>query len=149
MLESNFPIVSWLMCHCAVCCAMLSHSDMSVSLRCHGLHAVRQAPLSMRILQARSLEWVARPSSRGSSQPRDGLQVSRIAGGFSTVGVIHSRWIRDAPFPIRVVFGSQSIAALLLFSSSACPTLCHPMDCSTSGLPVPHYLPEFAEVHIH
>ena len=29
-----------------------------------------QAPLSMGILQARILEWVAMPSSRGSSQPR-------------------------------------------------------------------------------
>ena len=34
------------------------------------------------ILQARILQWVAFPSSRGSSQPRDGTQVSRIAGGF-------------------------------------------------------------------
>ena len=32
------------------------------------------------ILQARILEWVAFPSARGSSQPRDGTQVSRIAG---------------------------------------------------------------------
>ena len=30
-----------------------------------------QALLSMGILQARILEWVAMPSSRGSSQPRD------------------------------------------------------------------------------
>ena len=30
-----------------------------------------QAPLSMGILQARILEWVAMLSSRGSSQPRD------------------------------------------------------------------------------
>ena len=37
------------------------------------------------ILQARRLEWVAMPSSRGSSQPRDRTQVSRIAGGFFTV----------------------------------------------------------------
>ena len=37
------------------------------------------------ILQARILEWVAMPSSRGSSQPRDRAQVSRIAGGFFTV----------------------------------------------------------------
>ena len=36
------------------------------------------------ILQARILEWVAFPSSRGSSQPRDGIQVSHIAGGFFT-----------------------------------------------------------------
>ena len=32
------------------------------------------------ILQARALEWVASPFSRGSSQPRDGTQVSHIAG---------------------------------------------------------------------
>ena len=38
-----------------------------------------------RILQARILEWVAMPSSRGSSQPREGTQVSCIAGGFFTV----------------------------------------------------------------
>ena len=36
------------------------------------------------ILQARILEWVAIPFSRGSSQPRDQIQVSRIAGGFFT-----------------------------------------------------------------
>ena len=36
------------------------------------------------ILQARKLEWVAFPFSRGSSQPRDWTQVSRIAGGFFT-----------------------------------------------------------------
>ena len=34
------------------------------------------------ILQARILEWVAFPFSRGSSQPRDQTQVSRIAGRF-------------------------------------------------------------------
>ena len=34
------------------------------------------------ILQARILEWVAFPFSRGSSQPRDRTQVSHIAGGF-------------------------------------------------------------------
>ena len=34
------------------------------------------------ILQARILEWVAFPFSTGSSQPRDGTQVSHIAGTF-------------------------------------------------------------------
>ena len=34
------------------------------------------------ILQARILEGVAFPFSRGSSQPRDQTQVSHIAGGF-------------------------------------------------------------------
>ena len=36
------------------------------------------------ILQARILEWVAFPFSKGSSQPSDQPQVSRIAGGFFT-----------------------------------------------------------------
>ena len=38
------------------------------------------------ILQARILEWVAFPFSRGSSQPRDQTQVSCIAGGFCISG---------------------------------------------------------------
>ena len=37
------------------------------------------------ILQARILEWVAIPFSRGSSQPRDRTQVSHIAGRFFTI----------------------------------------------------------------
>ena len=36
-------------------------------------------------LQARILEWVAMPSFRGSSQPRDQTQVSPIASGFFTI----------------------------------------------------------------
>ena len=36
------------------------------------------------ILQARILEWVAFPFSRGSSQLRDETQVSHIAGRFFT-----------------------------------------------------------------
>ena len=47
--------------------------------------STRQAPLSMGILQARILEWVAMPSSKGSSQPRDRTQISCIAGGFFTI----------------------------------------------------------------
>ena len=39
----------------------------------------------MGILQARILEWVAMPSSRAFSQPRDGIQISHIAGGFFIV----------------------------------------------------------------
>ena len=31
----------------------------------------------------------------------------------------------------------------------SCPTLCDPMDHSTLGLPVPHHLPEFIQVHVH
>ena len=51
-----------------------------------------QGPLSLGILQARILEWVAVAFPRGSSQPRDRTQVSHTAGGFLTV-----RAIREAP----------------------------------------------------
>ena len=36
------------------------------------------------------------------------------------------------------------------FSSVAqlCPTLCHPMNCSTPGLPVHHQLPESTQTHV-
>ena len=37
------------------------------------------------LLQARILEWVAIPFSRGSSQPRDGTWVSCIAAGFKSL----------------------------------------------------------------
>ena len=36
------------------------------------------------ILEARILEWVAFPFSRGSSQPKDQTQVSHITGRFFT-----------------------------------------------------------------
>ena len=56
----------------------VSHSVVSDSLRLHGLYIVHG------ILQARILEWVVFPFSRGSSQPRDQTQVSCIAGEFFT-----------------------------------------------------------------
>ena len=63
-----------------VCAQLLSHVWLFVTPRT----LAHQAPLSMGILQARILEWVAMPSSMGSSQPRDKTQVSHIAGRFLT-----------------------------------------------------------------
>ena len=42
-------------------------------------------------------------------------------------------------------------ATQTLFSSvtQSCPTLCDLMDCSTSGFPVHHQLPELAQTHVH
>ena len=33
--------------------------------------------------------------------------------------------------------------------TQSCQTLCDPMDCSMPGLPVPHHLLEFVQVHVH
>ena len=78
----DFPLISFLIDGNVVIyflCAVLSCSVVSESLR------ARQPPLSLGILRARILEWVAMPSSRGSSHHRDPTQVSRIVGGFFTV----------------------------------------------------------------
>ena len=63
------------------CAQLFSHVRLFVTL----WTVAHQAPLSMGSSQARTLEWVAISSSRGSSQPRDGTCiscVSCIAGGF-------------------------------------------------------------------
>ena len=65
------------------CAAVLSHCH--VWLFVTPWTVARQAPLPMEILQVRILEWVAMPSSGGSSQPRNQTQVSHIAGGFFTI----------------------------------------------------------------
>ena len=33
--------------------------------------------------------------------------------------------------------------------AQSCPTLCNAMDGSMPGFPVLHYLPEFAQIHVH
>ena len=33
--------------------------------------------------------------------------------------------------------------------AKSCPTFCDPKNCSTPGFPVLHYLPEFAQTHVH
>ena len=74
----------WLFIPCAVLCLVV---QSCLTLWPHGLCS-HQAPLSMGILRARILKWVAMPSSRGSFQPRDQTQVSCNAGIFFTVWAI-------------------------------------------------------------
>ena len=62
------------------CCCCLVTSVGSVSLWCYGLQPARL--LCPWIVQAKILEWVAIPFSRGSSHPRNWTHVSCIAGRF-------------------------------------------------------------------
>ena len=62
----------------------VSLSVVSNSLQTHGL-CIPPGSFVHGILQARILEWVAIPFSRGSSRPRDRAQVFCIAGRFFTV----------------------------------------------------------------
>ena len=61
--------------------------------RCDPWTVVHQMPLSMGILQERILVWVAMPSSRGSSRPRDQTQVSCVTDRFFTIwAILLSLW---------------------------------------------------------
>ena len=73
------------------------------------------------ILQARILEWVAMPSSRGSSQSTDQTQVSCIAGRFFTIWAT-----REAPYspysPLNFILKpcSSSLIPIICFSEINC-----------------------------
>ena len=58
---------------------ILSHFSCVCLFGTPGTVAPLQAPLSMGILQARILEWVAMPFSRRSSQAGDRTRVSSIS----------------------------------------------------------------------
>ena len=68
-IMASSPITSWRIVKVAQSCPSL-HDPMDYTV--HG------------ILQTRILEWVAIPFSRGSSQPRDQIQVSHAAGWLFT-----------------------------------------------------------------
>ena len=68
------------------------------------------------ILQARILEWVAFPFSRGFSQPRDWTQVSLITGGFLTSWAIRkprNTWAGSLSFLQGVFMTQESNQGLL------------------------------------
>ena len=69
-------------CQLAVLC-LVAQSCLTL---CNPMDCVaHEVPLSMGILQAKKLEWVAMPSSWGSSQTRDQTQASHIARAFFTI----------------------------------------------------------------
>ena len=41
------------------------------------------------------------------------------------------------------------LGSIICSFTKLCPTLCDPMDCSTTGFPVLHQLLEFAQTHLH
>ena len=45
---------------------------------------------------------------------------------------------------------TQSLSSVQFSTvTQLCPTLCNPIDCSTSGFPVHHQLPEVPQTHVH
>ena len=52
------------------------------------------------------------------------------------------RWIPHFTLFLKIIYCCCSVA-------ESCPALCSSMDCSTPGSSVLHYLPEFAQIHVH
>ena len=115
-------------CHVVLCCAwLLSH----VWLCATPWVVACQAPLSMGILQARILEWVAVSFSRGFAQPRDQIWVTSLQADSL-----------PAELPGKPSVQVSSFTQL-------CPTPSNPVDYSTPGFPVHHQCPELTQTHAH
>ena len=82
VLNTFSPVTLWILVT-TVCWSSqpLSHSQ----LFCHPTDCSPPGSSVRGILQARILEWVAIPFSRGASWPRDRTCISCIAGGFFTI----------------------------------------------------------------
>ena len=66
-------------------CTVLYLVAQSCPTLCNSMDYSLPVSSWMGILQARILEWMAMPSSRGSSQPRDQTQISLLAGRYFIV----------------------------------------------------------------
>ena len=100
------------------------HNTMDCSLPGSSVHG---------IFQARVLEW-----------------------GAIDITIGHDKdWLEPCPrwWKIRFSVDLEPHYTLIVMHCCSvirlCLTLCDSMDCSTPGLFVPHYLPEFAQVHVH
>ena len=51
--------------------------------------------------------------------------------------------------PIPRTYLAYLVQVIHCSVTQSCPTLFYPMDCSTPGLPAPHCLLKFAQVHVH
>ena len=93
------------------------------------------------IFQARVLEWGAIAfSEQGTIADIYWFCLSNTPNSFGKVLPTYSLWYQQSIYTLPL---------LLLLVAQSCPILCNPMDCSTPGFPVLHYLPEFAQMHVH
>ena len=67
---------------------------------------------------------------------------------------LHHQFKKGKSTPLTELFSilcNTQLSFPLQFSlvTQSCLTLCNPMNCSTSGLPVNHQLPKFTQTHVH
>ena len=90
------------------------------------------------VFQTRILEWVAIPGDL----PDPGVKSASpaLAGRFFNT---------EPPGKLPWRFCCCCCCCCYCSVTELCPTLCDPMVCSTPGFLVLHYLPEFAQIHVH
>ena len=115
----------------------------------------------MGILQARILEWVALPSFRGSSQPREDCSHFYTSLALSVYSCTPQLFrftccvsaILQTNTSCKLLIPIKNIKIVLYsvqFSCLVVSDFLQPKDCSTQpGLPVHHQLPEFTQTHVH
>ena len=73
-------------------------------------------------------------------------------GGLPSYGVAESRtrlkWLSSSSHVRKVLPQTLVRGCCFCLVTQSCPVLCDPMNCSTPGFPVPHYLLEFAQANI-
>ena len=97
-----------------------------------------QAPLSMEFSRQEYWSELPCPFPRDLSHQGSPIQQEKLIWGRFRSSLWRIR-TRDFKFS-SVQFSS--------FAQSY-PTLCNPMDCCMTGLPVYHQLPEFTQTHVH
>ena len=107
-----------------------------------------QVPLSMGILQARILKWVAMLFSSRYPQPwtQDWTWIEPRSPTLQTDSLPSEPPGEPLCFlaHLKIIFTDQIRSV-----AQSCLTLCDPMNCSTPGLHVYHQLPEFTQTHVH
>ena len=95
------------------------------------------------LLQARILEWVVISFSiltQRTPQSPYPAQTSPQTPDF---------YIYTQSFLLGYLIDSSNSIRCCCSVAQSCLTFCNPMDCSTPSSPVLHYLPEFAQTHVH
>ena len=124
-------ITQWFVYTCMLSCSV----TQSCLTLCNSMDYSPLGSSVHRSFQARILEWVAIPFSRGSSWPRDQTRVSCIAGRFFTT------WATGEA-------KSTTLHCQLSSVTQLCLTHRDPMECSTPGLPVHLQLLEFTQTDV-
>ena len=105
-----------------------------------------------RLMRLSPIRWVRIPGERGEGEAFAWLSSLLFSGGFAQSISIKSftsipRWCsgKESKLTVSTYFSGVCICCCSVAKSFW--TLCDSVDCSTPGLPVPHYLLEFAQVH--